>query len=145
MKKINIVLFGVGNVGSALINQLLEARTHLKKRGLEINIPVILNSTTVFYAEEELDASWQSDFKKFGFPYKLDTVINYVKSKGFDNLIAIDATASEHLVADYVKLIKNGFNIIAANKIANTLSASFYAELRELLYKENKHFFYERM
>jgi homoserine dehydrogenase len=143
MKKINIVLFGVGNVGSTLINQLLEARIHLKKKGLEINIPVILNSTTAFYAEEELGASWQSDFKKFGFPYKLDTVINYVKSKGFDNLIAIDATASEHLVANYLKLIKNGFNIIAANKIANTLSASFYGELRELLLEKNKHFLYE--
>ncbi len=33
MKKINIVLFGTGNVGSKLVNQILQARETLSAKG----------------------------------------------------------------------------------------------------------------
>ncbi len=50
MKKVNIVLFGVGNIGSTLINQILAAREQFKELGdLELNIPIVVNSTTAFF------------------------------------------------------------------------------------------------
>ena len=144
MKKINIVLFGTGNVGSILVNQILQARENLRNNeGLELNLPVIANSTTAFFQKENQQASWDTDLKTFGFPYKLEDILQYVKQQDYENLIAIDATASEDFVGNYLRLIRSGFNIVAANKVANTLSSQFYAELRETLQEHNKYFLYE--
>lgn len=144
MKKINIVLFGVGNVGSTLIQQILETRQSiLKSSNVEINIPVVVNSKIAFYEQKTLRPSWETDFKAFGHPYKISNIIKHVKTEGFQNLVAVDATASEDFVKNYKELIKNGFHIVAANKSANTLSEKFYKDLRVELKKHNKQFLYE--
>ncbi|WP_324721648.1 aspartate kinase [Salinimicrobium sp. HB62] len=144
MKKINIVLFGTGNVGSKLINQVLQARESLKqKEGLELNLPVIANSTTAFFQNENQQASWEADREKFGFPYKFDDILEYVQKQKYKNLVAVDATASEEFVDHYLPLIKAGFHIVAANKVANTRSSKFYGELRAALKENNRFFFYE--
>ena len=144
MKKINIVLFGVGNVGSSLINQILEARSKiLNSAQIEINIAVLVNSKIAFYNKDILNKSWEADFKTFGYPYKISHILNHVKKEKLTNLIAVDATASEDFVKNYKELIRNGFHIVAANKTANTLSDTFYKELRHELRTHNKHFLYE--
>ncbi len=144
MKKINIVLFGVGNVGSSLINQILEARSKiLNFSQVEINIAVLVNSKIAFYNKNTINNSWEADFKTYGYPYKLSHVLNHVKKEKLTNLIAVDATASEDFVKNYKELIRNGFHIVAANRSANTLSDKFYKELRIELKKHNKQFLYE--
>lgn len=144
MKKINIVLFGTGKVGSRLIQQVLEVRQDLQQeQHLELNIPVIANSTTAFFAEENVPSSWSTDLERFGFPYKIEDVIQYVKEQGYENLVAIDATASETFVENYPLLVESGFHLVAANKVANTLSSESYEALRVLLKEHQKFFFYE--
>lgn len=144
MKKINIVLFGTGKVGSRLIQQVLEVRQDLQQeQHLELNIPVIANSTTAFFAEENVQSSWSTDLERFGFPYKIEDVIQYVKEQGYENLVAIDATASETFVENYPLLVESGFHLVAANKVANTLSSESYEALRVLLKEHQKFFFYE--
>lgn len=144
MKKINIVLFGVGNVGSTLINQILKLKEQLEESGeVQLNLPVVVNSSTAFFEKKGITASWEANFKTFGVPYKLRDIIDYLKRHEFENLVAVDATASEELVANYPLLIKNGFHIVAANKVANTLSTEFYLNLRADLKKHNRQFFYE--
>ncbi len=144
MKKINIILFGIGNVGSTLLKQILEAKTQIEKsQALQLQIPLILNSSTAFYKQEGTENSWEADFKEFGVPYKFQDVINFITKSEFENVIAVDATASEKLVKNYQILIKTGCHIVAANKIANTLSTQFYSKLRQELQVSNKHFLYE--
>ncbi|UZH56151.1 aspartate kinase [Salinimicrobium tongyeongense] len=144
MKKINIVLFGTGNVGSKLVAQLLEARESLRqKEGVELNLPVIANSTRAYFQNENQQPSWEADLNTLGFAYKLDDILEYVKKQGYENLIAVDATASEDFVDKYFELIEAGFHIVAANKVANTRSSEFYAGLRKKLQEHNRHFFYE--
>jgi homoserine dehydrogenase len=144
MKKINIVLFGVGNVGSSLINQILEAQSKiLNSSQIEIKLAVLVNSKIAFYNKDNINPSWEADFKACGYPYKLSQIINHVKKEKLTNLIAVDATASEKFVKNYKELIRNGFHIVAANKAANSLSDKFYKELRLELKKHNKQFLYE--
>ena len=144
MKQINIVLFGIGNVGSTLIKQALELKEKLEITGVtEINLPVVLNSTTAFFESKGIKSSWEADFKNFGMPYNLQDVLDYVKKNEYGNLVAVDATASEELVQKYGLLIQNGFHIVAANKVANTLSSEFYETLRQDLKIHKKDFLYE--
>lgn len=143
-KTINIVLFGIGNVGSTLIKQVLAAEEKLNtNQKINIKIPIITNSKIAFFNNEGITNSWETHFEKFSVPYKIEDIIGYVREKKLNNLIAIDATASADFVKNYVPLIQNGFHIVSANKVANTLHTDFYQNLRKELKKHNRYFLYE--
>ena len=142
MTSINLVIFGIGNVGSTLINQIIKLKPKLAAQNMELKIPVIANSRLVFFSDET-GINWKANFDKLSIPYNIQDVIDFVKYKNLNNLIAIDVTASTEFVQNYEQLISNGFHIISANKVANTLDFQFYENLRETLKKYNKKFLYE--
>ena len=144
IKQINLVIFGIGKVGSTLINQINSEKSRLlADEGLEINIKLIANSRLAFFAKSGVNNVWETDFDTFSVPYKIEEVISFVQKQKLENCIAIDATASTDFIKHYVPLIQNGFHIVAANKIANTLHQDFYKELRLNLKKYRKFFLYE--
>jgi aspartokinase/homoserine dehydrogenase 1 len=142
--KINIVLFGIGNVGSTLIHQVLESQKFFKEnKNLALRFPIITNSKLAFFEKEEEINSWEANFSKLAIPFKIEDLIEYTKKQGFENLIAVDATASSKLVKYYPALIENDFHIVSANKIANTLGYPFYQSIREKLKQYDKKYLYE--
>lgn len=142
--RINIVLFGIGNVGSTLINQVIESQKFfLEKRNIDLRFPIITNSTLAFFEKEGLRNQWEANFAQSAIPFRIEDIIEYVQEQQLENLIAVDATASEEIIKNYIPLIQNGFNIVAANKKANTLHTDFYKELRRNLKKFDKTFLYE--
>lgn len=142
--RINVVLFGIGNVGSTLLNQVIESQQFFfEKRGIDLRFPVIANSTLAFFEKDGLKNQWEANFAQSAIPYRVEDIIEYVNLQNLDNLIAVDATASEEIIQNYLPLIQNGFHIVAANKKANTLHYDFYKELRRNLKKFDKQFLYE--
>lgn len=142
--KINIILFGIGNVGSTLINQIVESQKFfLEKQNTELRFPIITNSTLAFFEKDGLKNKWEANFAQSAIPFNIEDIIEYVQFQNLENLIAVDATASSDLVKSYIPLIQNGFHIVSANKIANTLHNDFYKEIRRNLKKFDKHFLYE--
>ena len=142
--KINIVLFGIGNVGSTLINQIIKGRAFfLEKHNIDLRIPVITNSTLAFFEKNGAKNEWETNFKNSAVPFRTADIIDFVREQNLDNLIAVDASASAAITKWYIPLVQNGFNIVAANKKANTLHLDFYKELRRNLVKFDKQFAYE--
>ena len=142
--RINIVLFGIGNVGSTLINQVIESqRFFLEKRNIELRFPIITNSTLAFFEKDGIKNQWEANFAQSAIPFRIEDIIGYVQEQQIENLIAVDATASSDIIKNYIPLIQNGFDIVAANKKANTLHFDFYKELRRNLKKYDKTFLYE--
>jgi aspartokinase/homoserine dehydrogenase 1 len=142
--KINIVLFGIGNVGSTLIQQVVESQKFFKEnKNIELRFPIITNSKLAFFDKEGDINSWEANFSKLAIPYTVETLIEYTKKQGFENLIAVDATASSKLVKYYPSLIENDFHLVSANKIANTLGLPFYKTIREKLKHYDKKYLYE--
>jgi homoserine dehydrogenase len=142
--RINIVLFGIGNVGSTLINQVIESQKFfLEKRNIDLRFPIITNSTLAFFEKDGLKNQWEANFAQSAIPFRVEDIIEYVQEQQLENLIAVDATASSDIVKSYIPLIQNGFNIVAANKKANTLHNEFYQEVRRNLKKFDKTFLYE--
>nr|WP_309758060.1 hypothetical protein [Flavobacterium sp.] len=86
---------------------------------------------------------WETNFKKSAVPFRTSDIIDYVREQNLENLIAVDATASSEITKWYIPLVQNGFNIVAANKKANTLHFDFYKELRQNLVQFDKQFHYE--
>ena len=143
MTTINLAIFGIGNVGSTLIDQIQKIRHRLlEDQQLNVQISVITNSKLALFANKT-GSNWSADFEKSSIPYTISEIINYYKSQQLENAVAIDVTASHLFVDNYQLLIENGFHIISANKIANTLSHKFYKNLRQVLKKHNKKFLYE--
>lgn len=141
---VHIVIFGIGNVGSTLINQIRASRAHLKKQlNLDIKIPIVTNSKLVFFNDNCSIDTWETNFDKFSVPLDITEIIDYVKAQKFEHVIAIDATASSDLVRNYIQLIENGFHIVSANKLANTVHYDFYKNIRLALKKHSKTFLYE--
>ncbi|WP_298900258.1 aspartate kinase [uncultured Psychroserpens sp.] len=143
-KTIHLVIFGIGNVGSTLINQINASKQRLKEQlNLTVEIPVVTNSKLVFFNGNKDTHTWETNFEKFSVPFNVTEIIQYIKEQHYKHVIAIDATSGEDLVKSYVSLIENGFHIVSANKLANTLHYDFYERLRLSLKKHNRSFLYE--
>lgn len=142
--KINIVLFGIGNVGSTLLNQVLESQQFfIDKKNIEVRFPIITNSSLAFFEKHGVKNNWEANFTNASIPYQINQIIDYVKNENLENVIVVDATASQEFVKHYIAFIQAGFHIVAANKKANTLHQDFYKEIRRNLKKYDKKFLYE--
>jgi aspartokinase/homoserine dehydrogenase 1 len=143
-KKINIAIFGHGLVGGTLINQILESAATIEKRkDIKLNVFAIANSKNVLLNKNSVSPNWKNEIQNNGFSYTIDDVIAYANEHHLENLIAIDNTASAAFVENYIPLVENGFDLISSNKVANTLSYSFYKKLRKILADNQKSYLYE--
>lgn len=114
--KINLILFGIGNVGSALINQVIkQQQTLLEEKNIELVFPIITNSTLAFFEREDQKNRWDADFTKSPAPFTIQNIIDYTKEEALENLIAIDATSSAEIVKSYNLLLENNFKILSVN------------------------------
>ena len=143
MTQVNLVIFGIGNVGSTLINQLIDFKPDLRlQHNIDVNISFVCNSKKGLYTKN-LDLNWQSIFNTESKNYSVNTIEEIVSQYKLENVIVVDATASEEFVKEYPFFIDKGFHIVAANKVANTLDYEFYKTLRQKLAKAKKSFLYE--
>ena len=144
MKVINIAVFGRGLIGSTLIDQLLASSNQISiKRGFKLEIFAITNSSKVLFDCSAKSDNWKDDFELYAEAYTVDKVIDYTKKHELKNLLAIDVTASATFVKNYIPLVENGFDLVSANKIGNTIDYGFYKELRHVLNKNQKEYLYE--
>lgn len=143
-KIVNLAIIGHGQVGGALIEQLLQsAETIEKRKKIKLNIFAVANSKKVLLNENGISKTWQTDIEVTDEVFSLDKIIDFANEHHLGNLIAIDNTASAQFVKHYIKLIERGFDLISSNKIGNTTHYDFYRQLRETLEKNQKRYLYE--
>lgn len=143
-KKINIAIFGHGNVGSHLVNQIISSKEEIsRRRDLELNIFAVANSKTVLLRQNGLDGNWFEEKTISGREYTPNDVISYAKSNNLQNLILVDNTADAGFVQQYANFVENGFHLVSSNKIANALDLNFYKELRQKLISQKREYLYE--
>ena len=143
-RRINLVIFGKGTVGGTLINQVIAAHDNiLQRKNISLRIVAITNSQKILTAAKGIGKGWEEAFEREAVPYNFDTLQAFVDKNHLENLIAVDVTASKTFVDNYIPLIKSGYDLVSANKIANTISFSFYQELRKTLKQYQKTYLYE--
>ena len=143
-KKINIAIFGHGLVGGTLINQILESAAAIEKRkDIKLNVFAIANSKNLLLNKNGVSPNWKNEIQNNGSSYTINDVIAYANEHHLENLIAIDNTASVTFVENYIPLSESSFDLISSNKVANTLSYSFYKKLRKVLNDNQKSYLYE--
>jgi aspartokinase/homoserine dehydrogenase 1 len=143
-KKINIAVFGKGLVGGTLLHQIVESKKDiLDKNNIKLNVFAVADSQHAYLEKNGIADNWKETFKKEKVAYTVQQIIDYAKTHHLENLIAVDTTASKDFIHNYISLVTNGFDLVSANKIANTVEYSFYETLRSELKKYQKNYLYE--
>lgn len=144
MSHIDVILLGCGNVGGALLAQIQRMRDSLAANHQQLKVRAIANSKLLLTAPDEIDtANWASDLDQEGRAYTLEDVIAIREDLGLLNPTIVDCSTDAGLASQYVRLLANGFNVVCANKKANTMSMDFYHELRETAARGFRRFLYE--
>ncbi|WP_435624787.1 bifunctional aspartate kinase/homoserine dehydrogenase I [Flagellimonas sp.] len=143
-KRINLAIFGHGNVGGTLIEQILNSQEKIESRkGIDLRVFAVANSKKVVLHSKGLDKNWKDRMREQRGEYVVEDIIDFAKQYHLENLIAVDNTASEVFVSQYEKLIEHGFDLVSSNKIANTLGFDFYESIRSQLEEYKKQYLYE--
>ncbi len=143
-KKINLAIFGHGNVGGTLIDQILTSQGAIEERkGLHLSIFAVANSKKLLLKRSGIGGNWRQAMTKEAENYSVDDIIGFAEKNHLENLIAIDNTASADFVSHYFELILAGFDLVSSNKIANTLEYDYYALVRKSLKERRKRYLYE--
>jgi aspartokinase/homoserine dehydrogenase 1 len=141
---IDAILLGCGNVGSELLDQFQRQAQSLKDHHIDLRVRAIANSSKLLVADDVIDLSrWREDMQERGKPWAVDDVLNVRKRLGLLSPTIIDCTTDEELAGEYVKFLANGFNVVAANKKANTAGMAYYREMRDAAAANFRKFLYE--
>jgi aspartokinase/homoserine dehydrogenase 1 len=141
---IDVILLGCGNVGSELLDQFQRQAENLIEHHVDLRVRAIANSKRLLLADDKLDlARWREDMEQNGRAWALDDVIAIRKKLGLLSPTIVDCTTDEGLASEYTGFLDNGFNIVAANKKANTRDYGYYLEMREAAARNFRKFLYE--
>jgi aspartate kinase len=144
IKTLNLFAFGKGTVGGKLLDQIIETGDEVvKRRNLKINIVGVADSKRMIFNEDGLGRNWKQELTESGEPSHYAAIIDLLKTSGLENIVIADNTSSLELTELYPEIVNNGFDIVASNKKANSISYEFYQDLRNILKRRGKLFYYE--
>ncbi|MBS1549297.1 MAG: homoserine dehydrogenase [Bacteroidetes bacterium] len=143
-KTVHLALIGHGNVGGALMNQILESSQEiLHRKNIQLKVVAIANSKKLLVDQFGLGKDWLQRMKTTATESKVENLLNFTKNHQFENLIVVDNTASKDFVAHYPIFAEHGFDVVSSNKIFNTLPIETYRNFRKLLSISSKKYLYE--
>jgi len=141
---VDVVLLGCGNVGGELLDQFQRQESMLASHHVDLRVRAIASSEKLLVADDVIElASWREQMEKDGKPWQLEDITSLRKRLGLLSPTLIDCTTDEKLAGEYVSFLDSGFNIVAANKKANTSSYPYYVEMREAEKRNFRKFLYE--
>ncbi len=140
----DVILLGCGNVGSVLLEQFQNQGGTLSADNRALHVRAIANSRKLLLGHDTIKlASWQQDLEEQGRAWTVDDIIDIRKQLGLLNPTIIDCTTDEGLAGEYTRFLANGFNVVTANKKANTADMDYYREMRDTATRHFRKFMYE--
>jgi len=144
-KELHLFMVGVGLIGSTLIEQIREQAAFLKeKRGLELKIVGLTNSTKMLFDEGGIDlANWKELLSEKGEKLSLPQFVERMKGLNLSNSIFVDNTASAELPQFYEEILGSSISISTPNKQATSGPYEQYQRLKAVAARRGVPFLYE--
>jgi len=131
-KEINLFVAGYGTVGKALMDILKENRDAIAERtGKRIHLAGISNSRKYAIDTEGIKFAEVGNALENGKDASDESFFEEMANLSLQNSIFVDCTASSDISYKYQSLLKNGYNIVACNKIPFAAPYDQYAKLKE--------------
>ncbi|WP_144391704.1 bifunctional aspartate kinase/homoserine dehydrogenase I [Pleionea sediminis] len=143
-RMISVILYGVGTIGSELIEQISRQQQELLKQRVDVRVVGIANSKKLLWEPLGIDLTlWNSQFEHASSSPKIEQLLTLIDQQRPLNPVFVDCSSSDELADEYVTLFQQGLHIVAANKKANTSNIDYYRALRSSAHSALKQFGYE--
>lgn len=143
-KRIGLILFGKGNIGSRWLELFAREKETLSARtGFEFVLAGVVDSRRSLLSYDGLDASRAlAFFNDEAQEQDEESLFLWMRSHPWDDLVVLDVTASEGLAAQYLDFASYGFHVISANKVAGASCSNSYRQVRDAFAKTGRHWLY---
>jgi aspartokinase/homoserine dehydrogenase 1 len=137
---VSIGLIGPGNVGGALLRQILEAQPRLKReRQLDLRIRVVANSRKMLRSDTTLASL---DLER-GEALDLEAFAKHVKSEHIRHALIVDCSGRADMAERYEGWLAQGIHVVTPSKHAGSGDADRLAALHAAGAKTGARFRYE--
>jgi aspartokinase/homoserine dehydrogenase 1 len=141
---LEVVAFGVGNVGGTLLEQIHRQQPAFLAKGLDVRVVGLAGRRRMLLDARGVDlGSWRERLAAEGAPTDLARALAFVHERRATLPVFVDCTTSADLAARYPEVFDAGLHLVAANKKANSASLAAYQELRRRSAKRARKFLYE--
>ena len=143
-KRIGLVLFGKGNIGSRWLELFgREQKTLSARTGFEFLLAGVVDSRRSLLSYEGVDASRaMAFFEEEAVEQDEESLFLWMRAHPFDDLVVLDITASDTLADQYLDFASHGFHVISANKVAGASSGNRYRQIRDAFAKTGRQWLY---
>lgn len=143
-KQVNLFIAGTGNVGTKLIEQLLQQSSYLQNQmHLQIRVAGVSNSRKMLMNEDGIDLSNWKTLLDNGENADVNLFASEIIKRNLRNSILVDITANDAVAEIYESLLRKSISVVACNKIAASSSFEKYATLKEVAREFNSQFLFE--
>lgn len=141
--ELQLVVWGVGNVGSKLLRKIGEHQARDSRR-VDLKLCGVANSKRCAFSAEGLDPSgWSASLESATLPACLDDMLDAAQRARLVNPVFIDCTSDGTVAAAYGRLFEAGLHVVTVNKKANSAPFEDYLKLHETSDLLKRCFFYE--
>lgn len=145
-QRLNLICFGMGQVGQALLDQIHSSLRLLQRRHLDIRVIGIVRRHTHLLNPDGIDPiDWYAEAVSRGQPNvsAIEVLSRFrgMRSKG--EVVLVDNTASEEVASLYSRAAAMGMHIVASNKIAAAGPTRRWEALQAELIRHNRTFRFE--
>ncbi len=143
-KRIGLMLFGKGNIGSRWLELFArEQKTLSARTGFEFVLAGVVDSERCLLSYDGLDASRAlAFFNDEAVEQDEESLFLWMRAHPWDDLVVLDVTASAQLADQYLDFASHGFHVISANKLAGAGDGAKYRQIRDAFAKTNRHWLY---
>lgn len=143
-KRIGLVLFGKGNIGSRWLELFAREQEALSARtGFEFILAGVVDCCRSLLNYDGLDVSRTlTFFNDEAVELEEESLFLWMRAHPYDDLVVMDVTASEQLAGSYLDFASYGFHVISANKLALASNSARYRQIRDAFAKTNRYWLY---
>ena len=143
-KELNLFIFGTGNVGKKLIEQIRKQADKIGElHKIKLNVVGLCNSRKMIVQQQGIDLEQWEQALASGDASDPLGFTNQMSSLNLRNSVLVDITANEIIPGLYTSLLKKSMSVVACNKIAASDIYSRYKNLKELAISYNCKFLFE--
>ena len=139
---INIFVIGTGNVGSALVKQVMNrSEWFAGEYQTEFRIVGLANSRKMLVRKEGISGpNWKSLMMESEQNSNPRSFIGHMISLNLPNTIFVDNTSSDEVSSLYEGVLERSISIVTSNKLAASSSFENYSRLKRTAIRKRVHF-----
>lgn len=136
--EINIFIVGYGNVSKELVKIIFE-------NGTDINICGICNTRAKLFCKTGLRADQieHTLSDRSGEKLNVSDFVDEAQAMNLPHSVFVDCTSDRRVAILYPDVLQSGMNVVACNKIANSLDMSLYRRIRKSAHEGKTVFYYD--